>query len=171
MPCELLLHAALVESGCVPRARRRYGGKQISVPGSFPYMEVEVAANPWLPESLSMIIAYWSKMAGKAGTLGAHLRAWCLAQITSFELAFHREDLMGKGSTHMDKWGKDLKFGFSFLVNDGDESSEQQGWSGYYPHALVHGWNEGQKQPSKTGVVQFAGGDRPAAGECCAVPR
>ena len=83
---------------------------------------------------------------------------------TNFEVAFAITDLMG--SEHRWRWGEGLAFGFSFLVNDGDETTAQQGWAGYYPHSIVHGYNAGQKQPSKVGVLQLAGPDGSDCGNC-----
>ena len=45
---------------------------------------------------------------------------------------------------------EDYEFGLGICVNDGDNGAQagQKGWSGWYPHAVVHG-----KNPSKTGLV------------------
>ena len=45
------------------------------------------------------------------------------------------------------------EFGFSICVNDGDKGAGQngqKGWSGWYPHSIVHG-----KNPDKTGLVRL----------------
>jgi len=83
---------------------------------------------------------------------------------TTFELAVAKADLIGTSKEHTDKWGEGLTFGFSFLVNDGDDTSEQQGWAGYYPHALVEGWNNGDKQPWKAGRLVLGGADAAGGG-------
>lgn len=42
-----------------------------------------------------------------------------------------------------------MKFGVSICVNDGDDDTPgQKGWSGWYPHSIVHG-----KNAEKTGLV------------------
>ena len=84
---------------------------------------------------------------------------------TFIEVAFSKLDLLGSAAAHTSRWGEGLTFGFSFLVNDGDESTVQQGWAGYYPHSIVQGWNGGQKQPWKVGVLQLAGPGG-GGGEC-----
>jgi len=85
-------------------------------------------------------------------------------KLTTFEAAFSKYDLMGARSEHLDHWQEGLKFGFSFVVNDGDESAAQLGWGGYYPHAIVTPSAPGTKHPSKTGLVEFAGPDRAPGG-------
>jgi hypothetical protein len=82
-----------------------------------------------------------------------------LSKRTTYEVAFDKENLLGDKPEHLSQWGKGLRFGFSMLVNDGDEAAEQQGWGGYYPHSIVMGWNGGQKEPQKTGVVRLGGAD------------
>ena len=90
-----------------------------------------------------------------------------ISKVTTFEVAFAVGDLMGDTEEHKRRWGQGLSFGFSFLVNDGDETTSQQGWAGYYPHAIVQGWNGGQKQPWKTGVLELLGEDTPTdCGSC-----
>ena len=67
---------------------------------------------------------------------------------TYYELAFSKYDLLGSDYTNLDEWRAGLRFGFSYLVNDGDTEASQQGWAGYYPHSIVYG-----KQASKLGSV------------------
>lgn len=50
-----------------------------------------------------------------------------------------------------DPFSEGYEFGLGICVNDGDKAAGQggqKGWSGWYPHAVVHG-----KNPSKTGLV------------------
>ena len=85
-------------------------------------------------------------------------------QTTTYELLFSKRDLIGfvpqtaADAAYLDAlWDTGLVFGFSFLVNDGDDgSSAQRGWAGYYPHSIVHG-----KDANKIGTVLLDGGDRP----------
>lgn len=51
----------------------------------------------------------------------------------------------------LDSFEADYEFGLGICVNDGDLAAGQngqKGWSGWYPHAIVHG-----KNPEKTGLV------------------
>ena len=51
----------------------------------------------------------------------------------------------------MNSFEDGYEFGLGICVNDGDQAAGQagqKGWSGWYPHAVVHG-----KNPSKTGLV------------------
>ena len=76
---------------------------------------------------------------------------------TYYEAAFSKIDLLGRNFANLDRWRVGLRLGFAFLVNDGDESSQQEGWGGYYPYALVRDWNRGEKRPDKAGVLQLDG--------------
>ena len=95
-----------------------------------------------------------------------------ITRVTAFEVAFAIEDLVGndlagvpnESTPTWPRWKEGLEFGFSFLINDGDNSTDQQGWAGYYPHSIVYGFNGGQKEPAKVGVLQLAGIDTDAAG-------
>lgn len=74
---------------------------------------------------------------------------------TTFEIAFDIRDLLGSNSDSLSRWKEGLRFGMSWLVNDGDDQAAQQGWAGFYPHGLVLNWNGGQKSPSKVGLVEL----------------
>ncbi len=52
---------------------------------------------------------------------------------------------------YKDPFKEGLQFGLGICVNDGDKAAGQggqKGWSGWYPHSIVHG-----KNPDKTGLV------------------
>ena len=76
---------------------------------------------------------------------------------TYYEAAFSKIDLLGRNFANLDRWRVGLRLGFAFLINDGDQSSQQEGWGGYYPYALVRDWNRGEKRPDKAGVLQLDG--------------
>ena len=83
-----------------------------------------------------------------------------LSKKTTYEVAISLRDLIGPSavdSPHKAEWKEGLVFGFSMLVNDGDDRAWQQGWGGYYPHAIVMGWNGGEKEAAKAGTVRLAG--------------
>jgi hypothetical protein len=82
---------------------------------------------------------------------------------TTIELALSKWDLLPQGEAE-DRWAERLRFGFAMAMNDGDDVARQRGWGGYYPSALVKDWNDGQKSPSKSGVLQLAGAGTPPAG-------
>jgi hypothetical protein len=87
-----------------------------------------------------------------------------LSKKTTYEVAISLKDLIGVSMIESRKkdWTEGLVFGFSMLVNDGDDKAAQQGWGGYYPHSIVMGWNGGQKQPAKLGTVKLAGAVAPS---------
>jgi len=88
-----------------------------------------------------------------------------MARTTTYEAAFHKSDLLGGDEGHLRQWNDGLRFGFSFVLNDGDNEARQNGWAGYYPHAIVQGWNGGQKEPHKAGTVHLAGPDPASASD------
>ena len=52
-----------------------------------------------------------------------------------------------------DPFSEGYEFGLGICVNDGDQGEGQggqKGWSGWYPHSIVHG-----KNPDKTGLVRL----------------
>lgn len=52
---------------------------------------------------------------------------------------------------YKDPFKEGVQFGLGICVNDGDKAAGQggqKGWSGWYPHSVVHG-----KNPDKTGLV------------------
>ena len=108
-----------------------------------------------------------------------------VSRVTTYELAFAIVDLMGMSTEYASQFLEGLRFGLSFLVNEG--SGSQIGWvsahrldpstcppslrcslaaltstrvgtaqAGYYPHSIVYGWYGGQKEPAKTGIVELA---------------
>ena len=113
-----------------------------------------------LPDPLGCCVSYELSQSesGFARMTRAAVLRNPISKVTTFEVAFAIADLFAEAS-HVDHWGEGLQFGFSFLVNDGDESTAQQGWAGYYPHSIVEGWNGGQKQPWKVGVLELRGAD------------
>lgn len=91
-----------------------------------------------------------------------------MARRTVYEVAFHKTDLLGASPRHLAAWGKSLRFGFSFAINDGDNAADQNGWAGYYPQAIVNQgtdgidhWRGGQKEAQRAGTVVLASPDPP----------
>ena len=89
-----------------------------------------------------------------------------LTSTTTFEVAFEIGDLIGDGEHAREQWREGLRFGFSMLLNDGDEAAAQRGWAGYYPHAIVLG-NWPQKEPQELGTVSRIAN---ALATCCLDP-
>ena len=90
-----------------------------------------------------------------------------MTRTTTYETAFHKSDLFGNNEAFARRWKEGLTFGFSFVINDGDDAAEQNGWGGYYPYAIVKAWygsHQGQKQPQKAGTVVLASADAPVMG-------
>ena len=66
---------------------------------------------------------------------------------TYYEFMFTAKELQIKG----DKFTEGYELGIGICVNDGDKAAGQdgqKGWSGWYPHSIVHG-----KNSEKTGLV------------------
>ena len=76
---------------------------------------------------------------------------------TVFEVAVSKYDLLGNNYNKLERWHSGIHFGLAFAANDGDSSSEQNGWAGYYPYALVKNWRHGEKAPDKAGVLVLDG--------------
>lgn len=69
------------------------------------------------------------------------------AKKTYYEFRFTAEELQIEG----DQFSEGYELGLGISVNDGDKAAGQagqKGWSGWYPHAIVHG-----KNSEKTGLV------------------
>jgi hypothetical protein len=81
---------------------------------------------------------------------------------TTYEVAVSKLDLLGNSYAKLERWHAGIHFGFAFAANDGDSTSDQNGWAGYYPYAIVHGWHGGEKSPSKAGVLVLDGPARSA---------
>ncbi len=65
---------------------------------------------------------------------------------TYYEIRFSADELNGG-----DKFTEGFEFGLGICVNDGDKDAPgQKGWSGWYPHSIVHG-----KNSEKTGLVKL----------------
>ena len=116
-------------------------------------------------------------------------------QKTTIEVAIAMRDLLPESAMHAVHpgqsagavqsalWKQGLKFGFAFALNDVDDplladSADSEGWLGYYPHAIKVGdahnvpgetpgaWNDGQREPSKAGVIELGGMYTPPAAAC-----
>jgi len=100
-------------------------------------------------------------------------------QRTSIEIAIAMRDLLPeagltKPAAASGMWHEGLRMGFSFALNDGDESVASEGWLGFYPRAIKTGstagvgvadppgstpgsWHGGMREPSKCGILKLAG--------------
>jgi len=93
-----------------------------------------------------------------------------LTKPTALSGAPHPSDCAGCRQSGM--WNEGLRIGFSFALNDGDESVASEGWLGFYPRAIKTGstagvvdppgstpgsWHGGMREPSKCGVLELAG--------------